>query len=377
MQNKVLSFSDGKFRIVQIADVQEGYPVSVDSLRLLRAALDNCKPDLAVFTGDQIKGYAPSVRGEKGKANIEKAIHDIIRPLEERSIPFAVTYGNHDGQGALLNGEQFEIYKSSPMFVFSDPAAENDKGTMCLSVSNGDKDAALIYLLDTHSNSPEGGYSSVHPEQIEWYKTVRDEYETKNGKCLPSFAFQHIPTPEFYKVIKKVKRFTGGAVRAYGNHKNEYYVLDPDNSGKDDFMGESPAAPYRYSGEVDAFLEKGEVRALFVGHDHNNSFVSDYNGISLAYTQSVGFGAYGPDLNRGVRVIDIFPDGTWNTFTLTYSELLGKKINEKAKYYFYKLCPSSMAGFKTAVRETGIAAAALGLTASGIYYLIKRKENKK
>ena len=48
---------NGKFRIMQIADIQDTQITSKDTIELIEAALDKDKPDLVVFTGDQIKGY--------------------------------------------------------------------------------------------------------------------------------------------------------------------------------------------------------------------------------------------------------------------------------------------------------------------------------
>ena len=48
---------------MQIADLQEIPAISPDTLKLMNAALDREKPDLVVFTGDQIKGYGITFRG--------------------------------------------------------------------------------------------------------------------------------------------------------------------------------------------------------------------------------------------------------------------------------------------------------------------------
>ncbi len=364
MQNIKLDFKNGKFKVMQIADTQEIPSVSPDTIKLISAALDREKPDLVVFTGDQIKGYSTFFMGEKGKINVESTIKALIAPLEERGIHFTMTFGNHDGQAAYGNSEQFEIYKQSPMFVYADPQAEDDKGTFCLSI----EDKFLIYLFDSHSKADDGGYAAVNEKQIEWYRSVRDSYESP----LPSIVFQHIPTPEFFDVIKKVKRFTTGCVRAYGSHENEFYILDPDNSQPGDFMGESPAAPYKNSGEVDAFLEKGEVLGLFVGHDHNNSFVADYKGLKLGYTQGAGFNVYGPGFKRGVRTFEIDENGTFETKTVTYGELCGKEVSNIATFGLYTYAPTSVAGVMTAAKEIAVVAGALAGVA-GIIKLIKKK----
>ena len=365
MQNTSLNFKNGKFRIMQIADTQEIPSVSPDTIKLICAALDSQKPDLVIFTGDQIKGYSSFFMGEKGKANVESTLKALMKPLEDRKIPFTITFGNHDGEAALKNGEQFEIYKQSPEFVYADAASEGDEGTFCLSI--GDK--FLIYLFDTHSKAEDGGYSGLNQGQIEWYRRVRDSYKS----LLPSLAFQHIPTPEFFDVIKPVKRFTKGAVRAYGNHKNEFYTLDPHNSGLRDFMGESPATPFTNSGQIDAFLEKGEMLGLFVGHDHNNSFVANCKGIDLGYAQGAGFNVYGPGLKRGVRIFDIEENGKYETKTVTFGELCGKEVKNKPKFAIYSYVPTSVSQVVTAVKEVAIVAGAV----AGVAAIIKNIKKKK
>lgn len=47
----------GKFRLLQLADVQEGPKVSEDTVKLIAAACDAARPDLVVFTGNQVAGY--------------------------------------------------------------------------------------------------------------------------------------------------------------------------------------------------------------------------------------------------------------------------------------------------------------------------------
>ena len=365
MQNKSLKFKNGKFKIMQIADTQEIPSVSPDTIKLISAAVEAEKPDLVVFTGDQIKGYSSFFKGEKGKTNVINTLKALIRPLEESGTNFTMTFGNHDGEAALNNNEQFEIYKESPMFVYADAASENDKGAFCLNIS----DKFLIYLFDTHSKAEDGGYSGLNPEQLEWYRNKRDSFDPP----LPSLAFQHIPTPEYFEIIKKVKRFTKGCVRAYGNHKNEFYALDPQSSSLRDFMLESPAAPYTNSGEVDAFLEKGEMLGLYVGHDHNNSFVVNYKGIDLGYSQGAGFNVYGPGLNRGVRIFEIDESGKYETKTVTFSELCGSKVKNKPKFFIYSYVPTSVSQVTTAVKEISIVAAAIFGTAK----LIKAAKNVK
>lgn len=70
-------------------------------------------------------------------------------------------------------------------------------------------------------------------------------------------------------------------------------------------MRESPAIPDINTGEFDAIAEKGDVMAMFVGHDHINSFVGHYQNVDLVYTPGSGFNVYGPGVERAVRVIEL------------------------------------------------------------------------
>lgn len=370
MQNIPLHFKNGSFRIMQIADMQERYKVNPNTLKLINAALDRARPDLAVLTGDQVKGYALDLKnGEKQK--VESLINILCKPITDRNIPFTATFGNHDEQCGVSNSEQFEMYKKLPGFVFDEGPGAGDEGTFSLSVD----DRFLIYVFDTHAKDGAGGYGALHQNQIEWYRQVRDSYEKNNDAPLPAVAFQHIPTPEYLDILNEVSRFSCSRVRAYGNHKNEWYKLDPHNSTLRDFLGESPAPSFVNSGEIDAFLEKKDVKALFVGHDHNNSLLAKYKDIYLGYTQGCGFNVYGPDLNRGVRLIDIHPDGSFETKTLTYYELCGDLTEKKLIYDFYRFSPSSAAGVITFLKESSAVLAVLGAAAGGIM-LIKRKNNR-
>ena len=50
----------GKFRVLQIADIQDGPKVSKDTITLIEASLDATRPDLVIFSGNQIAGYDPA-----------------------------------------------------------------------------------------------------------------------------------------------------------------------------------------------------------------------------------------------------------------------------------------------------------------------------
>ena len=156
---------------------------------------------------------------------------------------------------------------------------------------------------------------------------------------VPSLVIQHIPVCEIFSLLTRVKRTKKGAVRGFRTHDGEYFVLNKSKVNDNAFMRESPADPQVNTGEFDALKEKGEVKGLFFGHDHNNSFNGFIDGINVGYTQ--GANVYGPGLDRGVRVIDLFSDGTLDTYDMRYRDIVGKKVDNPLKYAFLQLCPTN------------------------------------
>ncbi|RSX51109.1 metallophosphoesterase [Bifidobacterium callimiconis] len=154
---------NGTFRVLQMADIQDGPDVNEDTLRLIRAAIAEGDPDLIVFTGDQIRGYDPAyidtflrrrddepgehiravtrlearVRGitpmdESGpdvdadsadhqallaaamdatRQKVRRTFAAFLSPAIEAHVPFATTYGNHDFQCGVLVDEQDDMYR--------------------------------------------------------------------------------------------------------------------------------------------------------------------------------------------------------------------------------------------------------------------------
>lgn len=354
--------SDHKFKIMQIADTQEIPAVSPDTLSLINNALDREKPDLVIFTGDQIKGY--SKKFKKDPAIIESTIDILVEPIAKRNIPFMVTYGNHDAQCGVDNRGQYKFYAKYDNFISGDLRNSDDVGTADIQIysSTEDKPVFELYIIDSHGKAKDGaGYAPVDKEQIEWYISRREQLKAENGDYLPSLVFQHIPVPEFFDVIKKVPKGTKGAVPAYGAHENEYFVLNDETIAEGGFMLESPASPDVNTGEFEAMSEKGDVLGIYVGHDHNNSFVVKYKGVDLGYTQGAGFNVYGPGENRGVRIFELDETASreYKTHTATFKELCGTKIKTPVKEFIYKHAPTSPRAVKPILIKVGIGIAAI------------------
>lgn len=333
-----LNFKNQQFKIMQIADTQEGKNVSPDTLALINAAIERENPDLLVYSGDQIWNIA-SFKGNK--TTVKNVLSKLTEPAWSRNIPFTICFGNHDRQVGVSNEEQLGIYKSIPGFV-GDSAQEVDGcANHVIEIAKDGEIVFLLYCIDSHT-SLTIGYDHVHENQLEWYRNVRDSYEEKYGRVIPSIVIQHIPVPEVLELLTEVKKNTKGAVQGFRNHAGKWYVLDKNKVNATGFMKESPADPMENGGQFDAMAEKGDVKGIYFGHDHINSFNGSVRGIDIGYTQGAGFHVYGPGLDRGVRMINLNSDGTFETYDLRYRDLVGKKVKEKFFFYFYQMMPTNV-----------------------------------
>ena len=357
----MLKFNDGKFKIMQIADVQEDYPVNPDTIRLIDAAVEREKPDLVVFTGDQIQGYSACYRTDTYN-KVKKVIAEYVAPIVKRDIPFTFTFGNHDDDCAVSKKEQVELYSSFEECVIGEAHSEADPATHFLSIkdSAGEKDIFAVYLIDSNKKEPDGAYSPVKPDQLDWLMNVRE----RNG-YIPALAFQHIPVPEFYDVLKKVPFYTKGAVEAYKSRKNTFWLLP----GDEGFMGETPAVPEINNGEFELLKKHGDILGLFVGHDHINSFARRLDGLDLGYTQGAGFNTYGPGEKRGVRIFELDESDIRNykTYTVTAGELDAYQPTKKLQEFIYRNAPTSVDEVLTNVKRV----AAVSVAVAAVVKLVK------
>lgn len=163
---------DGKFKILVISDTQDTqWPVS-NLLTLIQRSLDESKPDFVVFLGDQLKNYDSDFDGDGIEWKVEKAINDIIAPVERRGIPFAVVFGNHDGGVDVSKEEQVKIYQKHKGCLMVDEgdsvSGVGNYNVPVYSSKDSSKIAYNFYFMDSHEGM-NGVYQSLKPDQVEWY----------------------------------------------------------------------------------------------------------------------------------------------------------------------------------------------------------------
>jgi hypothetical protein len=323
--NAVPLIMNSSLKIVQFADLHFGEEHVKDrkTESVMREVLQIERPDLVVFSGDQISGYAIVGANER-----RKYWYQALSVVSDAGVPFATLFGNHDDQqyqfdpllwhnvalgvavgsvlvwasvwcclkfGAFQRTLSLAFFAGSAGYLLTVPRRDGrvelvrgeledfpgwsvtrQGDTWMHGVSNyrilvglGKNVSIGLYFLDTG-----GGWieEKVHEDQVNWIRSQE--------AGLWGLAFMHIPPVAFRGAYGK-DRCTGMGPRE----------------------GVSVCAGSETLGEA---LVQAGVRGVFVGHDHGNQWCCPFKGMQLCYGRHTGMGGYDfGEKSRGARVISV------------------------------------------------------------------------
>lgn len=311
----------GLFKILQVADMHYANGATTNCTDVLPAEFATCsdlnttsfinrlidveKPDLIVFTGDNIYGVDCDDSAASQVAAFAAAVN--------AKIPWAAVLGNHDQEGNLNRLQlmqqivtmEYTLAQVNPLISSLSMSSEGHHyecgvspsidgyGNYNLEVGGpqgsplANKSVLNLYFLDSgdYSTVPGiGGYGWLKPSQQVWFSQTSAELQaqyksgsTPQNASAPGLVYFHIPLPEF--IAFTATNMTGV--------KQE---------------GISSAAVN--SGFFTTLVEAGDAKAVFVGHDHVNDFCGELSGVSLCYGGGIGYHAYGlAGWSRRARIV--------------------------------------------------------------------------
>lgn len=365
---------NGNFRILIIADTQDSLNTRQETIDLMNAALDKTKPDLVVFTGDNIHG--PDWKLAHSKSRTTKAIEHVMKPVVSRNIPYCIVFGNHDDEGGISKEYQMELYQSLGNCL--SVKGENIKGcgnyNIPIQSSKSNKNVFNLWFIDSGSYNTDKNidsfYDFVGTDQIEWYENKSNALKEENGGVpMPSLLFQHIAVPEIFDLLTEVPEGTENAVEKNG----KYYILNSDiTTGT---MGEAPCPPNYNNGQFESWKKQGDIIAAFFGHDHVNDFSGTVDGIDMVYTPGAGFYIYGNGPEHGVRVVDVKEDDlSYTTELLYYKDLVGNTVYG-GDYLWYEGASSHEQKIMKAV-GSAVGCAAVLTAGLIVFKIVKKKKGR-
>lgn len=291
---------NGEFKILFMADVQDGYPMKEAAVQFINEVLDATNPDLVIFGGDNIV-----------TDDIE-AYEQLLAPLVERGVQFTLVFGNHDDESTHLIPEQILAeYQKRPGCLAYDPEPSlHGCATHNLEIksSDGAKTAFNLWMFDsgdyvTYENG-ERGYDCVRADQIQWYKNKSAALQAANGgKLVPSLAFQHIIVQEVYEAIYFKTPNLGKLTKNFSDGTSYSYL--PNLFKVNGIIQEAPCPSLDNEGQWDAFVQRGDVLGCVFGHDHVNSFFVNFNGVDIIQCSGVTYHSYGKTNVRGATLFTI------------------------------------------------------------------------
>ncbi|MGN1418309.1 MAG: metallophosphoesterase [Acutalibacteraceae bacterium] len=303
---KYIRSEDTAFSVLQITDVHilNNEKKDAKAFKTISAMIETTNPDMIVVTGD--------ITSEKENYTAFKTFCTF---MEEFKIPWAFTYGNHEGLDIryeldevldpekIADKQTLNDYLESLEYCIYERGNENTDGmgNYYYTVRDNNNNALMsLIFMDSNSYDEENnGYDHFHDNQIQWYEnTIKQIAKEENGdetKVVPSLAFFHIPMQEYMTAYDEAK----------GTDNLLYGFRFPDEDGTpaaDDYMFET-------------MIELGSTKGCFVGHDHMNNYSVNYKGIRLTYGLSCDHNIYVVPF-RGGTLINIKNDGSFTTQSL-------------------------------------------------------------
>ena len=305
-----LQFKDGKFKILVLADVQDGYPLYDDVIVFMNEAIEKTNPDLVIFLGD-------NVMSAETEEEYWLGYDQMLAPCVEHGVPFTFVFGNHDDESAptISKEQMLEKYQSFEgcLAYDADPALHGC-ATHNLEVlsSDGSHTAYNLWLMDSgdYATTENGRhYDCVRADQIEWYEETSKALEAQEGQLVPSMMFQHIVPAEVAQQVMITLPFHIGKLGKYDMEDGTSITYLPNIFGfESGLIEEAPCPSTENEGQWDSLVARGDVKAMFFGHDHVNTYKANVKGVDAVNVPGATYSSYSSYIHQGAVLLTLDED---------------------------------------------------------------------
>ncbi|XP_030952465.1 probable inactive purple acid phosphatase 28 isoform X1 [Quercus lobata] len=299
---------DGTFKILQVADMHYGngimsrcrdvldeefpYCSDLNTTHFLNTLILSENPDFIAFTGDNI--FGPST------ADAAESLLEAFGPAMESGLPWAAILGNHDQESTMNRAELMSFISLMDYSVSqTNPSAEGPsrslKGSMMTDIDGfgnynlrvygapgshlANSSIFNLFFLDSGDRAVVQGvrtYGWIKESQLRWVHGISQRFQGQMSDTdqsadalpptIPALGFFHIPIPEIRQLYYK---------KIVGQFQ------------------EAVACSSVNSGVLETLVSIGDVKAVFMGHDHTNDFCGNLDGIWFCYGGGIGYHGYG------------------------------------------------------------------------------------
>ena len=240
-------------KVAVISDLNSQYGSTVYEPEIAKAInliTTQWHPDLVLGGGDAIAGQKTSLSDANVRAMWQTFDTEVAKPLREAQIPYAFTIGNHDGSGAVSNGEyKFQRDRDFASQYWNDPQHLPklnfvDKANFPFYYSfEQNQIFYLVWDASTHK---------LDPKQLAWVEQTLNSKPAQQAQM--QIAIGHLPL---------------------------YPVAETKNK-----LGEYLAE----GSQLQALLEKYQVHTYISGH-HHAYYPGKKASLELLYAGALGQGA--------------------------------------------------------------------------------------
>ncbi|ATY65858.1 Metallophosphoesterase [Cordyceps militaris CM01] len=299
----------------------------INSVKVLNNVLDRETPQLVVLNGDLITGENAFVH------NGSVYIDQIVKPIVDRDLLWASTYGNHDSDFNLSSASTWERENTHPNCRTGRMVPGRNAGVSnyylpvyprkCCKPACAPElllwffdSRGGFYFQETHLDGRRVGQPGwVDQSVVDWFQQTNADLKARHGHAIPSLGFVHIP-PYVFQAIQK-ERGRNSIDPNTNPGINDDYLLAPQaqgwcpdgtNDGSCEYGGQD--IPF-----MRAIASTPGMIGLFSGHDHGDTWCYKWdrlvpnttvagNGVNLCFGQHSGYGGYG-NWVRGARQIRV------------------------------------------------------------------------
>lgn len=303
---------NGSFRILMVSDLQEKYDTLDRTLDCIVRLIDNTDPDILVFGGDMVGFTDPEL--------LKPYLDKLIKPIEERKLPWIHIFGNHDHDLTADPKEMTKVYEQYDYCLskHNDDICGATNYVLPVTSSNGEDIRFAIWGIDSNNTVSTSGvayeedfyglkrpavcgkWDFVHFDQLMWYWNTSVTLEKKAGDTVHGIMFMHIAPWEF-----------------------QYISDNPEKTGCVGSTAERMDLGQFNSGIFATVLQRKDICCIASGHSHDDDFDGTYCGIRCCMDASAGYSPYGQHDLKGGRLFVINEEDPTDitTYTIKFKDL--------------------------------------------------------